>query len=243
MIAGGDPRPRARWRAPAARRVAADRRRRGMTVTVGLVGGGVVADRLRNVAARPVPVRAARRRRADRRAGDGRPARRGRGPVRRGREPRRVDVGVESGRPRAARARRGGARCRRQHRRRRGGVAGSERPVRPPPGERPRRLRRAARRGPRHGRAGVRPRAPRRPARLGDRLPGRHVDRAPGGQRARAVLVPRAGRGTRLLPRRDARPVVAAPQLPGRPADQRPAVGDAPRPLHGAAADAQPAAP
>ena len=37
---------------------------------------------------------------------------------------------------------------------------GSERPVRPAPGERPRRLRRGPRRRARYGRAGVRPRAP-----------------------------------------------------------------------------------
>ena len=104
-------------------------------------------------------------------------------------------------------------------------------------------VRRAARHRPRDGRTGMCPRAPPVVPRLGDRLARRSLDRAPGREWPRAVLVPRAGRCARQLSGRDARPVAAAPQLPGRASDQRPPVGDAPRPGHGAPADAQSAAP
>ena len=157
--------------------------------------------------------------------------------------PRGVDVGVEPRRARPARARRSRPRRRRQPRRRRRRLARPERPVRPPPRRIDERVRRAPRHRPRHRRPGLRPRAPPLVPRLGDRLARRALDRAARRQRPRAVLVPRAGRRPRQLPRRDARSVAAAPQLPGRAAHQRPAVGDASRPGHGAAADAQSAAP
>ena len=125
----------------------------------------------------------------------------------RARQPRRVDVRLEPGRPRAARARRRGARRRRQPRRRRGGVAGAQRAVRPPPGERPRRLRRAARRRARHGRAGVRPRAPPRPARAG-RSAGRTA-RGSSGRRA-------AGASCAGSPSRSGRATATAARCPTR---------------------------
>ncbi len=155
----------------------------------------------------------------------------------------RVDGRLDRRRPGDARPRRRGPGRRRHARRRRGGLAGAHRAARPAPRRAAGRLRRAARRRARHGRAGVRQGAPPLAAGLGDRMARRPLDRAARGERSRAVLVPGAGRGTRLLPRRDARSVVAAPQLPRRRPHQRPHVRHPAGPLHRPPADAQPAAP
>ena len=181
-------------------------------VPVGLVGGGVVADRLRRITQEryrlvgpdveaPVVVLAVRRlpRRCGRRPGPPR-------------GPRRVHIRLGRRRARPARPRRRRPARRGDRRRRRGGVAGAERLARPPPRRSSGRRRRAARRRARHRRPGVCPRTPPLAAWLGRRLAGREVDRAPGRERSRAVLVPRARRRPRLLPGRDAGPVAAAPQ-------------------------------
>ena len=246
----GDARAWPRRRAAPARRLAADRRRRGMTTsssdavsTVALVGGGVVADRLRSVGrdryrfvepdvSAPIVVLASAGPHAELAAAY----------LERG-----VHVVSTSGSSHDVRdlleLDDRGPRGRRQPRRRRRRLARPERPVRPPSGRIDERVRRAARRRPRHRRPGVRSGAPPLVPRLGDRLARRSLDRAPRRQWPRAVLVPRAGRCPRQLSRRDARSVAAPPQLPCRAAHQRPAVGDASRPGHGTAADAQPAAP
>ena len=160
---------RARRHAPPARRVAADRAPRAMTAdsTVGVLGGGVVAERLRRVIAdrhhvvgadvgAPVMVLANAGPHAPRAA-----------ELLAARDPRRVDVRLDRRRAGHARPRRHRPLGRRHAGRRRGGLARAERAAGPPRRRSPGRLRRAARRRARHGRTGLRPRAPPLPARAG----------------------------------------------------------------------------
>ncbi len=103
------------------------------------------------------------------------------------------------------------------------GLSGSDRPS---PRRAARGFRRDPRRGARNGGPGVRPPAPPGAGRVRTGLARRRVDRTPGREWARAVLVPRTGRGARLLPRRAHRSAAAPPRVPGRGAHQRSRVGD-----------------